>query len=170
MKRQCAWCGKGMGQVNSPIKSTSQEISHGICSTCEFHMRASSSIMELNEYIEDFPHPIVIADNNRIIINANKLARVALRKDFSPVNKLPAGKVFECKNAHLPGGCGKTVQCGTCKLRKLIMDTFNSDKQFLDELIILDQTPNSNDSSRALKMSVSSLKIDGVVYLKILYL
>jgi len=170
MRRQCAWCKKEMEPIHSQSINASQEISHGICSICDFHMRASSSTMELNEYIEDFPQPIVITGNDRIIINANKLARATLNKDFSPVDKLPAGKVFECKNAHLSGGCGKTVHCGTCNLRKLIMDTFNSEKQFCDKLIIINQTPTSNDSSRALRMSISSFKIDGVVYLKILYL
>ena len=168
MKRQCAWCKKEMGQVTSPSKSGSQEISHGICSACEFHMRASSRTMELNEYIEDFPHPIVIIDNDRVITNANKVARVALDQDFSSVEQLPAGKVLECKNSHLPGGCGKTVHCGTCNLRILIMDTYNLDKQYVDEQIIIEQT--SENALRHLKMSVSSLKIDGVVYLRILFI
>ncbi|OFZ25682.1 MAG: hypothetical protein A2381_09225 [Bdellovibrionales bacterium RIFOXYB1_FULL_37_110] len=168
MKRQCAWCGKGLGPVALPTNKGGEEISHGICSMCEFHMKASSATMELNDYIEDFPHPIVITGNDRVILNANRVARVALGKDNVPVQKLPAGKVFECKNAFLPGGCGKTVHCGTCNLRKVIMDTFNFEKQYQDEQIIIEQAPD--DSSRALKMSVSSLKIDGVVYLKIRFI
>jgi ferredoxin len=33
------------------------------------------------------------------------------------------GEVFECVNARLPGGCGKTIHCSACVVRRSVTTT-----------------------------------------------
>jgi hypothetical protein len=36
------------------------------------------------------------------------------------------GDVFECANATLPGGCGRTVHCSGCAIRKAVEQTWET--------------------------------------------
>ena len=36
------------------------------------------------------------------------------------------GEVFDCWNADQPGGCGCTVKCSACMVRRTVLDTYDS--------------------------------------------
>ena len=71
------------------------------------------------------------------------------------------GNVVECEHSRLPEGCGKTVHCSGCVLRKTVERTYASgDPAFMVPATI------STESEDVL-LYISTLKADGRIFVKL---
>jgi hypothetical protein len=100
-------------------------VSHGIGDACRRSF-FSRSLGELDLFLDTMtvPVPVLAMDNDAVVSYANEAARALLAKDLPAVRGFRNGDVFECVNARLPGGCGKTEQCRGCRLRLTVEETF----------------------------------------------
>ena len=62
--------------------------------------------------------------DNVDVLDANQAALGVLGKAAEAVTGRLVGEVFECANADLPGGCGRTIHCSVCVLRHAVETTF----------------------------------------------
>ena len=60
----------------------------------------------------------IVVDGDGRIQSANKLGRETVSKDMDHITGYLGGEVFQCHYATLPGGCGQTLHCKSCVIRK----------------------------------------------------
>jgi len=163
MKVICCSCGVHLGDKLSAI-SDDDVVSHGLCNSCAHHFKAEIG-MPLQEYLEGIPAPIVTWGEDGIIGAANKEALKLLGKSTSELIGFKGGDVFECKYAILPGGCGQSIHCSGCTIRKTATDTMLTGKPHKMIPAILERV--SDAGSNRIGMFISTEKKGGVVFLTI---
>lgn len=124
MKKVCAWCKKLIGEVGSETDSE-QLISHGMCPDCAFHLTAQQG-MPLREFLEGLGAPILAVDADGRVLAANTQVQALVGTDLSVIEGRLCGDVFECENSLLPEGCGRTIHCLGCAIRKAVTETYTT--------------------------------------------
>ena len=117
MKVVCSYCNKRMPD-KAPINDDST--SHTICPDCFNYFKQQWTGMPLEEYLDNFDLPVIIVDSDARVVAANEEASALTGKPRQEVFGLLGGSALECSYSRLPEGCGKTVHCETCTLRKVI--------------------------------------------------
>jgi len=101
------------------------EISHGICEGCLNNLEFQQGV-PLQRYLDSIPLPVVVVDRSVVVKAANRTACEALHKEPLEMVQHLAGNVFECAHARLPEGCGKTVHCSGCVIRRSVTRTYET--------------------------------------------
>jgi PAS domain-containing protein len=163
MQRVCAWCNKSLDNVPS-IPKEDRVISHGICDDCISNIKAQMGV-PLNEFLDGLKAPIFLVDSDVVVIAANTAARGLLGKDPDRIEGLRGGDVFECAYARLPGGCGKTVHCSGCAIRRSVTETYRTGDSHLRTPAYLNR--HELDRTRRLDMMISTERVGDIVLLRI---
>ena len=98
-------------------------ISHGICDGCYDELSDGMGI-PISEFVASLDRPVLLMDDEHTIGMANAAALALVRRSDSDVLGERTGTIFECENAHLPGGCGKTIHCSGCTIRQAVARTY----------------------------------------------
>ncbi len=120
MKRVCIRCGKDMRDETG---------SGDLCEQCVSPVD-SPVRMPVREYLDTLPAPVILFDSERRAVAANRRACEYLGKGPDAVEGFTGGDIFECRYACLPEGCGNTVHCSGCTLRRLVLDTLIFEKEY----------------------------------------
>jgi len=107
---------------DEPEVNTHGTITHGICQECRFNIKAQRGVL-LQEYLDHLDVPVLLVDSDVKIIGANNSACELLGKDITDMEGCRGGDVFECEYARLPRGCGNTIHCSGCAVRRTVTDT-----------------------------------------------
>jgi PAS domain-containing protein len=121
---RCTRCGTELelGLVGS---SGEPVISHGLCQRCARSLLAQRGV-PLVEYLDGLGAPVAVVDHDGVVRAANEKLCELLSQDPSSVRGKLGGDVFECEYAALPEGCGRTIHCSACAIRRTVTDTFDS--------------------------------------------
>lgn len=82
--------------------------------------------VDLAGYLEGLDAPVVVVDEEGRIMAANQAMSEMLGRPPQECRGLLGGEVFECAYARLPEGCGRTVHCVACTLRRAVSETAQS--------------------------------------------
>ncbi len=118
MKRICAWCNKELPPASTE-NNTGELISHGICDACEDSL-SSAPRKTAGQFLESLGDAVFLVGAGGRIVSANSAARAIVGKELTAIEDRLSGDVFECANADLPGGCGKTQHCKACAIRNSV--------------------------------------------------
>ena len=163
MKRMCAWCNKAMGTRHSDIRSETF-ITHGICDACINKFFGARGV-ELMAFLDSLAAPVLVVDPTGIVKTANRQARSLLKRDLSDIEGYKGGDVFECTYAALEEGCGNTIHCSGCTIRRTVMDTLKSGQSHLKTPAYLNRgTP---EDCQKIDLLISTEKVGEVVLLRI---
>ena len=122
MYRQCAWCGTSLeGDAVAPDADARAEVSHGICDGCYDRLSAGTGI-PIAEFLESLREPVILLDEEHTVGMLNRAALELLDRPGSVFGER-LGTVFDCENAHQPGGCGRTIHCSGCTIRQAVAST-----------------------------------------------
>jgi len=121
MKTVCAWCGIEIGPTGT-IPAGDGKVSHGICLPCANRIIVHTPF-DLRTFLDDVAVPVVLVDGEGIVRGVNSKALVLIGKGPEQIEGLPGGDVFQCVYARLPEGCGNTVHCSGCVIRRTVMGT-----------------------------------------------
>jgi hypothetical protein len=69
---------------------------------------------------------VAVVDRDGVLKAANRQLCELVKQDLSSVQGRKGGDVFECAYASLPGGCGQTIHCSACAIRRAVTDTLDS--------------------------------------------
>jgi len=122
MKVVCAWCNKTLspGDPDGPI-------SHGVCAECAAKMTPSRRLA-LQQLLDRLPLPAIAVDANITATCANRAAEKVLGKRGTLIQGQLVGNVIECAYAADPEGCGRSVHCAGCAIRRMATATFQDGK------------------------------------------
>jgi hypothetical protein len=139
-------------------------ITHGICRDCAYHLFAQIG-MPLLEYLDGLNVPVVIVDGDGTVTTANEQARTVLQKDLSEIEGYKGGDVFECSHAKLPEGCGQTIHCSGCTIRKAVTYTSQTGQSCQSVPAVLNR--DTVDGVTEARFLISTQKVRDVVLLRI---
>lgn len=163
MKRVCAWCNKELGSVHSPEHS-GNVITHGICGNCRGNISFQMGV-ELGAFLDSLKPPIVVVDQEGAVVTGNDKVREVLQKELPQIEGYRGGDVFECAYARLPEGCGKTVHCSGCTIRRAVMETHETGMSFLRVPATLKRYAPQDPID--IKLLISTERLGDVVLLRI---
>jgi len=165
MKKVCAWCSKDLGTVPAPSGIHSETIiTHGICYKCANKIFLELGV-ELKVFLDSLAAPVLIVGETGNVKTANKQAQALLQKDLLDIEGYQGGNVFECAYAQLQEGCGNTIHCSGCTIRRTVMDTFQSGKSHLKTPAYLNV--GDPDDCQKIDLLISTEKVRDVVLLRI---
>ncbi len=158
MRVVCSYC-RGVIREVEPLAL--DQVSHGLCEPCDQHFSRQWEGLSLGEYLDDYSCPVVVVDGDARVMAANGAASQLLGTEASDLRGLLSGEALECVHARLPEGCGKTVHCRTCTLRRTIGVTISSGQP-------QDRVPASlQRSDGPVALHVSTSLVGGLVRIRI---
>ncbi len=126
MKKFCAWCGNII-TASGPEAEKKNPITHGLCPECAYHLFAQVG-MPLRTYLDGLRVPVIVVDETGRVQTASQEAAAMLGKAMMDIEGQLGGDVFECVYARLPEGCGQTVHCKACTIRRTVTQTYQTTK------------------------------------------
>ena len=116
MQRLCSWCGDLIpaGDAGQPV--------YGVCLPCTGRLLGGEGV-PIQQIVDQFPFPVLVVDDDVKVSILNRRGQEIL--GVLPKKAAPrrGGELFGCVNAHLPGGCGRTIHCSGCALRRAVTIT-----------------------------------------------
>lgn len=164
MKLICAWCGTTIERPGCP-QTLEPQTSHGLCSACSEALRSQESGASLRQHLDTIPIPVLLIDDSHTVVTMNAKAHDALGKRLDETSVHLFGKVFDCIHSHNPVGCGRTIHCSGCAIRRCVTTTFNTGEPQVSVPATLTVT-TPDDISEAV-LAVTTVKVGDLVVLRI---
>ncbi len=131
MPLRCTWCNNELGR-DMRVGRADRRIAHTLCDRCRENFVFQMGV-PLQTFIDNLPSPIFVVDDDMKVKGANSEAAALLdRKDRVVLLERPAGMVFDCAYAQLPAGCGRTVHCSGCAIRRSVFHTWTTGESLID--------------------------------------
>ncbi len=164
-QRTCALCGRALKDA-APAEAgkVSGLPRYELCFRCEHQLFAQWGL-PFQKYIDGLDVPVVVTDGDVVLKAANRTALALLGRKAAQLEGLRGGLVFECEHALEPEGCGRTVHCNGCVIRKCVTDTHATGTPHLRVPATLDT--RAPDGAATVQLLVSTLRGDDVVLLKV---
>ena len=124
MKRVCAWCGKTLEDPAGEAAADAP-VTHGICKACKAELLGEVGV-PLQEFLDSLGAPVLLVSGDFEVEAAGRTPLPWLGGEMKRVEGLLGGEVFQCANASLPGGCGRTLNCTSCAIRGSVEHTFKT--------------------------------------------
>lgn len=115
MRLVCSYCRK---VIRHDAGSRVMDVSHGMCPSCAEHFGKLWQGMTLSDYLDTFAEPVLVVDGNARVIGVNQAVAKLLARDRASFPGLLGGEAFACVHSRLPEGCGRTVHCRECAIRR----------------------------------------------------
>jgi hypothetical protein len=159
-RNACTMCHAGM----PPEEAARRAITGRVCMDClgRFGVRAGVPLLD---FLDLLGVPVLVTDGDVVARMANKPLLKLLGKSLPQVKGQRGGDVFECAYARLPGGCGRTVHCSGCAIRKAVTETFVTGKSLRNVTAYLNR--DATTQFLQLGLVISTEKMCGTVLLRI---
>ncbi len=132
----CSYCRKRLPD-KPPFDNPSP--THTMCPECLAHFEPQWKGQSLSEYLNQFDAPVLAVNAEGRLIAANSRATQLLGKPREDLIGRLGGEATECVNARLPGGCGNTVHCQRCTIRRTVTETMTTGKSFSEVQAYVDR-------------------------------
>ncbi len=117
MRVICSYCRR---VIQADPRARVTDVSHGMCEPCGRYFERLWAGMPVDEYLDELGAPVLLLDGEgRVVAMNGKLAEL-LGTDRKKCQGLNGGEVFACVHSRLPEGCGKTVHCRDCAVRRTV--------------------------------------------------
>lgn len=158
MKTICAWC-----QEDLPADiSKGEGVSHGICPQCAFRLfGVTPQSQDLRSFLDTLPVPVMALDESGRARALNRRGRILLHLEEMEVEGMRPGEVFLCQHAFEAGGCGETVHCSGCVIRRSIMETLRTGERQENVPACLHQ------GDRTIQMHITTEKVAKAVLMRV---
>jgi PAS domain-containing protein len=163
MRAVCAWCGEELGPRGSDVDGE-RAVSHGLCERCSHHLFAQQG-MPLLPYLDGLGAPVVVVDAEGTIRAANRQVRELVQQDLSSIEGRKGGDVFECAHARLSEGCGQTIHCSACAIRRTVMETHRTGRS--REGVPASLQAGTPGNARRSELLISTERVGDYVFLRI---
>ena len=86
--------------------------------------------LNIQNFLDSFKAPVMLVDSDNKVLLTNKSADEVLPVAKKIGRQYTCGKMLNCSFAEKPEGCGKTVHCKSCVIRKAIIHTYETGKGY----------------------------------------
>ncbi|HTT17872.1 MAG TPA: hypothetical protein VMG82_02940 [Candidatus Sulfotelmatobacter sp.] len=164
MRLICAWCGvtierPGYSQTLEP------ETSHGMCQACTESLASQEHGAALQRHLDTIPVPILLVDSDSAVVTMNVKACDILGKKLDGTGTQLFGKVFDCVHSRNSEGCGRTIHCSGCVIRRSVTTTFETGEPQV--MVPATLSVATQDRLSEAVIAVTTFKMGGLVLLRI---
>jgi PAS domain-containing protein len=159
----CAWCRREIRRIASD-RFGENGTSHGICKACSDNIRFQEGA-PIGEYLNSLAAPVYVVDAGGVVQGVNRAGCEAAGKDPQEIVRRLGGDVFECAFARLPEGCGRTVHCSGCTIRRSVMGTHETGEPRSGVPAVLYH--GDPDEPTPIHFLITTVKVQGVVLLRV---
>jgi hypothetical protein len=163
MQAFCEWCGSKLSEPEGAEQSMHQ-VTLGVCEDCG-GLLAMSRPSLMSGFLDSLQAPVLAIDSDGIVVSCNELAMHTLAKPLDKISGERGGDVMNCVFSKEPGGCGNTIHCKACTIRRLVMITHETGVSVSNVPAYL-YTPE-RDNIRKIKFFLSTEHVDSIVLLRI---
>ena len=121
--------------------------------------------MPLQSYIDRMATPILLLDSNNTVVGMNLKACEMLGEKSTQTIRQPFGRVFDCVYSNHQEGCGRSIHCSGCEIRKSVTTTFDTGEPRTQVPATL--SIQSADRLSDAVLTISTVRRDGLVLLRI---
>ncbi len=121
----CAYCRK---TISDDRQGGACDVSHGMCPSCADHYERLWKGMPLSEYLETIDRPVVMVNGDGAIVAVNQKLAALFGREKAEMRGLLGGEAFACVHSLLPEGCGKTIHCRECTVRRAVESVVKTGK------------------------------------------
>ncbi len=139
-------------------------VSHGICERCVDNLTFQAGV-PLQQYLDSIPVPVLAMDSNIIVQAVNAQGCEILGKKQREVVQHLGGNVFECAHARLPEGCGRTVHCSGCAIRRSVLRTYETGEPL--SLVPATLSRSALHVPCAVELTITTIKAGNIVFLRV---
>ncbi len=126
MRLVCAYC---RAVIRDDPGSRVVDQSHGMCASCSEHFARLWRGMSLSDYLESLPDPVIVVTGDGRVLGANEKLATTLRREKGELRcGMTTGQAFACVRSRLPEGCGGTVHCRDCAIRRAVTQVHRTGK------------------------------------------
>jgi len=160
MKVECAWC-------RTELRSLGPQpgVSHGVCEDCRAFLRANKPGRTVRSFLDSLPAAVLAVDAQAHVRIVNEAAEEMLGRPRSKIEGLLGGDAVECAYARLPEGCGRTVHCTACTIRRTVMTTHDTGQS--QHNVVAMQEIRTPTGVQTIRFRVSTRKHGDLVLLRI---
>ncbi len=163
MARTCTWCNAEI-QLPDSGRHAGRSMTEALCTECSEQFVFQMGV-PLQSFLDSLPAPVFVVDDDVIVKAANSLGYELLEKTPDQIRDRIGGVVFECAWARLPEGCGRTIHCSACAIRRSVFYTYETGKSLIEVPATLRYYQKKEDQELA--MFISTEKMGDVVLLRI---
>ncbi len=139
-------------------------VTHGICPVCADQFFPDEAV-PLQRLLDRLDVPVLVVDSEVTVALLNARAQAILGISSEQAAHRRPGEVFDCAHAHLPEGCGRTIHCAGCALRRAIATTFETGDPQVQVPATLKKGDLDDPSAVALR--ITTIKQGDVVMVKL---
>ena len=159
-RRRCIWCALELRDHDS----SGLPFAPSVCVACAEYLAADERL-SVEEFIERLPHPVLVLESDGVVVAANEEARAFVGKGPEQISGRRGGDVIECSSARLPGGCGNTIHCKGCALRRSVLHTFETGEGLSD--VVAHQSVMSELGIRRMWYRLATERVGQLVLVRI---
>ena len=151
----CAWCNKTLssGLPDDPV-------SHGVCPDCAAKL-APTRRGTLQQLLDHMRQPAIAVDAKISAMCMNQAAQKTFGAGGHLIQGKLIGDIIECAHASRPEGCGRTVHCSGCTIRRMAMATFQDGQARCS--VEAEQLVRGADGIAPVRYSISTQKVADAV-------
>ena len=161
MKHLCAWCNQTIGPDTG---SDDTAVTHGICMTCVTNFFGSET-KALTTFLSELNAPVLIVNESGEVLAGNPSALAMTNKQIDEALAQRIGEVTDCVFSSLPEGCGRTVHCKGCSIRRAVEQTHLTGQPQND--VPAFQNVNADGETIRMNYLISTLVHNGVILVRI---
>jgi PAS domain-containing protein len=113
----CSYCRK---TIQDDPKARLTDVSHGMCRECGDHFERLWAGMPVGEYLDSLGAPVLLTDGDGRVVAMNQRLAELIGAEPERSRGLLGGEAFACVHSRLPEGCGRTVHCRECAVRRTV--------------------------------------------------
>ena len=163
MKLRCAWCGSAIERPGH-IETLDLGTSHGMCSACSAALACEERGVPLQEHLDSILLPVLLVDESNAIAAMNATARALFGSTFDRETHF-FGRVFDCIHSHSSEGCGRSIHCSGCAIRRSVTKTFDTGEAQMSVPATLSRS--SPDRLSDVVLAVTTIKLGRLVLLRL---
>ena len=162
---RCSWCNNEIapppagGQFDRRIAAV-------LCDRCRENFAFQLGV-PLQTLIDSLPAPIFVVDDDVKVKAVNREGQTLLGKGTAELLGRLGGVVFDCAYAQLPEGCGRTIHCSGCAIRRSVYHTWNTGERLLDVPATLRFAKSGAAVPEELALRISTERMGDVVLLRV---
>ena len=113
----CSYCRR---TIQDDPKARITDVSHGMCPKCGDHFERLWAGMPVGEYLDELGSPVILLDGEGRVIAMNQKLADLIGIERARSSGLLGGEALACVRSRLPEGCGRTVHCRECAVRRAV--------------------------------------------------
>lgn len=119
MRTVCSQCRRVVEDDRGGGGAAAREV---LCAECEAYAARLRARLPGPDQLEGFPSPVLLATADGRVVAANRAFAALTGRVPADIRGWRTGDAMACERTRLAGGCGGTMHCRECTIRRMVAE------------------------------------------------